>query len=225
MLEVKNIDKHKGEEKVLDNLSLELRENEINVILGPSGCGKTTLTRIILGLEEQDSGNISIEGNVSPVFQEPRLLEWKSVEENLEIVERLSSEESAERSDVLKNIGMYDERRKMPSEISGGMKQRVAFGRALMKKPDILILDEPFNSLDFKSKIKLQEIIAKTVENKGMNVLYVTHDLESAVRLGDKIIILSEKPSDVRKILHASDYEKEEKLRAAISETYLKGSF
>lgn len=221
MIQAENIHKKIGNLQVLDGVSFEVDTTKTHVILGPSGCGKTTLIKILTGLMEADKGSVNIQGRPGIVFQEPRLLPWKTLEENLKVVKKLNKENSGDADTVLKSIGMYDSRKKYPDEISGGMKQRISFGRALMTSPDVLILDEPFNSLDFKAKAELQDIIKNKIEDRKIKTVYVTHDLESALKVGDKIISLSEKPSSILDIFDANNFNSVEEFRERISQIYL----
>jgi len=181
---------------LLDKISLSLRPGEIVSIVGTNGSGKSTLLNLVAGFLQPVSGSISITpGKVSMVFQDIGLLEWKTVMENVELSLLSSDLQPIERkkmaSSALKLLGVLAAKHKFPKELSGGMKQRVAIARAIAPNPKILLLDEPFSSLDWATKHNLQKELLKIIKRKNIGVLLVSHDLAEARFLSDKIFLLS----------------------------------
>lgn len=194
---------HKYERQiVIDNISFNVQPGEIICLTGPSGCGKTTLLKIIAGLIPAKSGIIDNQFNTtSYVFQEPRLLPWRTCLENISFglkVKKISFEKRRYIAlKLAKELGIYQAIDRYPHQLSGGMQQRVALGRALAIEPDFLILDEPFSSLDIGRRRQLQDLILQLLNTRNLAILLVSHDLAEAVRLGNKIIILSTSPSKI----------------------------
>ncbi len=198
-----NITKNYEDLKVLDGINLNVERLKINCILGPSGCGKTTLLKLISGILEPDEGCIEkIKGEISYIFQEDNLIPWKTVYDNIDFVLKnklKSSERKIIINTYLENLDMKEYSHFYPSKLSGGMRQKVSIGRAFAYNSELLIMDEPFKSLDLNSKniiikdfLKLQKLYPKTV-------ILVTHDVEEACILGDRIFILSNKPTKIKK--------------------------
>jgi len=201
-----------GKLDVLDDLNLSIKRNEFISILGPSGCGKTTLLKVIGGIEPNHSeftGTVSV-NNLSPkafkengqvgfAFQNPVLLEWLTVADNVKLPLKLLSIPNAEETitEALDTIGMSDFRSAYPSELSGGMKQRVNMARTLVHNPKLLLLDEPFGSLDEVSRLQLNYELRKIVKSGNYTTLLVTHSLREALILSDRIFILSNRPGSV----------------------------
>ena len=193
MAEFKNITKKYGSKTVLNNFSLELKKNSPTVIMGESGCGKTTLLRIAAGLEKADSGEFISNGeHVAVMFQEPRLLPWRNALENVLAVLPKDSRILAEKHLASTGLDLNTDCRKYPSELSGGMKQRVAFARFLAyaeaTNASLLILDEPFSALDDETAEKMASILRSFAENKTL--LVVSHDESDATNLGANVIDL-----------------------------------
>lgn len=188
LVEIKNLTKKYGSVTVLDNFELSLQDNSKTVLMGDSGRGKTTLLRIISGLEKADEGTIRIDGNMAYMFQEPRLLPWKSTLDNVKAF--LPKEHHALAEKYLSLVGLGDALKKHPSELSGGMAQRVAFARFLAyadaSDAKILLLDEPFSALDTNSARAMIELLISASENRIL--LLVTHDPHQAEAIGDRII-------------------------------------
>ncbi len=183
--------------RAVDSLSLELEEGEITTVLGPSGSGKTTLLRLAAGLERPDSGRVERrEGaRLGFVFQEPRLLPFLSVEGNiaLGLGSRGQDREGGERVlEVMELLGLLPHRRALPSQLSGGIAQRAALGRALVRDPGLLLMDEPFSALDAPLRGRLQEELLAILERRRTSVLFVTHDIAEALYLGDRVLVLRE---------------------------------
>lgn len=208
LLEFKNVNKSffdtKKETKVLDNLSFDLLENEKIAIVGPSGCGKSTILNLASGLLTQDSGEIIRNGNIGYMFQTDNLFEWRTIYKNitlgLEIKGKVSKEQKEKILELLNKYGLLDFKDKHPSELSGGMRQRVALIRTLVLNPDILLLDEPFSALDAQTKLMVNDDIYDIVTKENKSVIMVTHDISEAIAFSDKVIVLNPRPSNVKKI-------------------------
>jgi NitT/TauT family transport system ATP-binding protein len=186
-----------GTLRVLEDLSITLADGEVVALVGPSGCGKTTLLRIIVGLERDFEGkvNLRMRGNVGFVFQEPRLLPWRTVEENVRLT--APSVSAAVLDALFTTLGLTEHRRHYPGELSLGLARRVALARALAVEPDLLILDEPFVSLDAALATRLRSELIELVSRRPVTTLLVTHDLDEAVELADRVILLSPSPARV----------------------------
>jgi ABC-type nitrate/sulfonate/bicarbonate transport system ATPase subunit len=182
---------------VLEDFSITLTHGEVVAIVGPSGCGKTTLLRIIVGLERDFEGKVDLpaRGNVGIVFQEPRLLPWRTVEENVRLAAPLAS--GAMLDALFATLGLAEHRRHYPGELSLGLARRVALARALAVEPDLLILDEPFVSLDAALAARLRGELVELVSRRPVTTLLVTHDLDEAVLLADRVILLSASPARI----------------------------
>jgi ABC-type nitrate/sulfonate/bicarbonate transport system ATPase subunit len=182
---------------VLANLSFALEEGETGALIGPSGCGKSTLMRILAGLDRDFEGSVHIptHGRVGMVFQEPRLLPWRSVEDNVRLAAPDASE--AEVAALFAALGLSDHRTHFPGELSVGLARRTALARAFAVRPTLLLLDEPFVSLDAPLARQLQRDLATLVESRSMVTVLVTHDLDEAIALADRIFVLSARPAHV----------------------------
>ena len=190
MVEFKNISKKYGESNIFEDFSLSLKKGSKTVIMGDSGSGKTTLLRLAMGLERPDSGNISIDGTIAVMFQEPRLLPWRTALENIRAV--LKKEHLHLADKYLLAVGLEGDGEKKPRELSGGMAQRVSFARFLAyaeeTEADILLLDEPFSALDDGTGEKMLSLLKDF--SVGKTVLMVTHDKRDAESFADTIIRL-----------------------------------
>ncbi|MCF4114280.1 ATP-binding cassette domain-containing protein [Dethiosulfovibrio acidaminovorans] len=162
------------------------------VVLGKSGCGKTTMLRLMAGLAPPSSGKIVMKGgrSVGVVFQEPRLMPWLSVRKNVELVLDKATENTGRIEEILRQVGLSYFENAMPSQLSGGMSQRVALARALAYEPEILLMDEPFGALDYFTRRKLQQDLSLLVEKRGLTVVLVTHDVEEAIFLASRIVVM-----------------------------------
>ena len=190
--------------KALADLTLHLETGLVGAIVGPSGCGKTTLLRLIAGLDHDFAGTISLPagGRLAMVFQEPRLLPWRNVEANIRIA--APDLDDAELSDLLAALSLSAHRHHFPGELSLGLARRVALLRALAVHPDILLLDEPFASLDAAMAERLLQEISALVTARAVTTVLVTHDVETAIRLADRIFVLSPRPARVLATLAVS---------------------
>ena len=190
-----------GASIVLDNVSLSIAEGEFVCLLGASGCGKTTLLNLIAGLDEPTSGTITATGRTSLIFQEPALFPWLTAGKNIELALKASGVERSKRKEKAQELlhlvhldRSYDQR---PHELSGGMKQRVAIARALAQESKILLLDEPFAALDAITRDFLHEEISRVWKERGLTIVFVTHNVREAVRLGQRVLLLSSRPGRV----------------------------
>ncbi len=196
-IQVRQIDKKFDNIQVYRDFSLEFPENSVTAILGPSGCGKTTLLNILAGLVRVDSGTVTTEPEISYLFQEPRLLPWLSLRENIALVlkDKQPAEQSARRiADCLTATGLAAYADYLPNLVSGGMKQRAALARAFVYPSRLLLMDEPFKSQDLKTRHLLIELFLKLWRAESRTVVTVTHDIQEALRLGNQVVVLSEKP-------------------------------
>jgi sulfonate transport system ATP-binding protein len=200
-----------GEVNALQGIDLNIREGEFVCIVGSSGCGKSTLLRIISGLENGFSGEVRIGGTKiggpgldrGMVFQEHRLIPWLTVEQNVAF--GLNGMESGKRervvSEHLELVGLTGFAKALPHQLSGGMSQRVAIARALVNNPQLLLLDEPFGALDALTRIQLQQEILRIWEVERTTMVLVTHDIDEAIYLGDRVVIMSSRPGTIKKIV------------------------
>lgn len=185
ILEVQNICKtyqaKNGEVKALENINFSVEKGEYISIIGPSGCGKSTLLSIIAGLEPKTDGEIYIEGKVGYMLQKDNLLEWRTIYKNvllgLEIQKELTEENKMYAINLLKKYGLYEFKDKYPTQLSGGMRQRVALIRTLAIRPNILLLDEAFSALDYQTRLMVTEDIYKILKQENITAVMVTHDI------------------------------------------------
>ena len=189
-------------------------------IIGPSGCGKSTLLSIIASLEEKTSGKLYIDGEESNgitskigyMLQKDSLLEWRSIYKNvifgLEIKKINTPENRKYVEELLKKYHLYEFKDKYPSQLSGGMRQRVALIRTLAIKPKILLLDEAFSAIDYQTRLMVTKDIYNIIKNENVTTLMVTHDISEAISMSDRIVVLSERPATV-KTIHTIDFEME----------------
>jgi ABC-type nitrate/sulfonate/bicarbonate transport system ATPase subunit len=202
-----------GELRVHDRVRFEVYENEFLCVCGQSGCGKTTLLDILSGLLKPSQGQVLIDGNpvdpkkqkISFVFQEPSNLPWLTVSDNVATGLRIKKYPEGEVrrivDDIIGVVGLRGYEKYYPHQISGGMKQRVAIARAFATDADVILMDEPFVSLDQHTREKMQQEILNIWEHRKRTVIFVTHNLEEAVFLGDRVVILSNKPAQVKDVI------------------------
>lgn len=213
IVEIHNLTKvfktNETEVTALQDINLEIEEGTFLSIIGGSGCGKSTLLRIIGGLETQYEGELLVDGKrvEKPsrekgfIFQDHRLLPWLSVKENIRF--SLPSDQKKNDDLIQENIdlvGLTGFENSLPKELSGGMAQRVAIARALANRPQILLLDEPFGALDAITKIHLQEQMLKIWEKEKITMILVTHDIDEAIYLGKKVVVMSPRPGQIKRI-------------------------
>ena len=189
---------------VVDGLDLEIQPGKFTVLIGPSGCGKTTILRMIGGLVDRGAGEITFSSGTPTTgfcFQEPRLLPWRSVRSNvglpLELARASHSQRTQAVDEAMKLVGLSDASDRLPSALSGGMMMRTALARSLVMNPDLLLLDEPFGSLDEVTRFRLDEEVSSLVRERGVTVLLVTHSISEAVFLADEIVVLSSRPARI----------------------------
>jgi len=188
--------------KVLGPIDLTVENGEFICLLGPTGCGKTTLLRIISGLEQADSGKINRGmGRLGYVFQQGALFPWMNIESNvmfpLKATGMAGSLCRLKAEEILDLVGLYEFRKSFPHELSGGMQQRTALARGLVTSPDLLLLDEPFASLDTRTGINLQEMLRNLCRRLSTTVIFVTHNIEEAVYLSDRIVVMGHRPGRI----------------------------
>lgn len=214
-LELRGVTKHfhtrQGKLHVLDQIQLEVRRGEFLCLLGPSGCGKSTLFNIVAGLEEPDAGTVLLEGRpvTGPgpdrvvVFQDGALFPWLTVRGNVEFGLKLQNLPAAERrervDDALEMVRLSRFADSLIHELSGGMRQRVAIARALVMQPRVLLMDEPFAALDAQTRNIMHEELQRIWARTGKTIIFVTHNVAEAVRLGDRVVVLSFRPGRIKR--------------------------
>ncbi|MGG4035922.1 ABC transporter ATP-binding protein [Paenibacillus cisolokensis] len=216
-IEIENLSKvyqgRAGAVTALQNTQLTIGQNEFVCVVGPSGCGKTTLLNIIAGLENPTTGTVKVENQIvtgpgkerGVVFQQYALFPWKTVLKNVEFGLKLrgfGAKERKERAEkYLELVGLKDFANAYPKELSGGMKQRVAIARAYAVEPEVLLMDEPFGALDAQTRAQLQEELLKTWEKEKRTIFFITHDVEEAVILAQRVIIMSARPGRIKEMI------------------------
>jgi ABC-type nitrate/sulfonate/bicarbonate transport system ATPase subunit len=197
----------------LEGIDVEIAADEFLTILGPSGCGKTTLLNIVAGFEQATSGDVRLDGNPIPgpgpdrgvVFQEYALFPWLTVEQNIEFGPRERRVSKAERRNrvrrLIASIGLSGFERRYPQELSGGMRQRVALGRVLVNDPKILLMDEPFAALDAQTRTLMQDELLRVWSRERRTVLFITHNIEEAILLGDRVVVMTARPGRIKEIV------------------------
>jgi NitT/TauT family transport system ATP-binding protein len=212
-VQVHNLTKFYGKLQVIDNISLEVNRGEFVSIVGPSGCGKTTLLKIIGGLTKPSSGEVLLdglppiqrrrEGYLGFVFQNPVLLPWRTLEQNVRLPLEVLHQNgfSTERiGRVLDMLGLSGFENAYPKQLSGGMQQRAALARVLLYEPSLLLMDEPFGAVDEITRSRLNFELLKVWEEFQMTVLFVTHALDEAILLSDRVVLLSQRPAKIDQI-------------------------
>jgi sulfonate transport system ATP-binding protein len=195
----------------LEDINLHITPGEFTCLVGGSGCGKTTLLRIIAGLEGAYGGSVMLGGNriAGPgldrgiVFQEHRLLPWLTVEKNVAfgISDLAADERSARVTQYIELVGLRGFEQSYPHQLSGGMAQRVAIARALVSHPQLLLLDEPFGALDALTRIRMQQELLRIWQAKQTTMIFVTHDIDEAIYLADRIVIMSPRPGTIKRVI------------------------
>jgi NitT/TauT family transport system ATP-binding protein len=203
----------RGETVALKGVDLELAENEFVTLVGTSGCGKSTLLSIVAGLDQPSEGKANIDGDTitSPgldrgvVFQNYTLLPWLNAQQNVEFALKAAGKTSSDARDIAKShlhlVGLDGFEHAFPSELSGGMKQRVAIARALSYRPRMLLMDEPFGALDALTRHHLQELLTQIWEQHRLTVLFITHDVEEAVYLSDRVAVMTNRPGRIKALI------------------------
>jgi NitT/TauT family transport system ATP-binding protein len=187
--------------RALDQVSLEVPPGEFTCLIGASGCGKSTLLSLAAGLEQPTSGTVSVSGRVALMFQEPALFPWLSAAGNVEVALRARGVSRAERrqrtAELIETVHLGGFGGKRPHELSGGMRQRVALARALAQDADVLLMDEPFGALDAMTRDLLHDELDRVRAGRQLTIVFVTHNVREAVRLGDRVVVLSSRPGRV----------------------------
>ncbi len=213
-LTVAKLRKRYGDLPVIGGVDIEVGASEIVAVVGPSGCGKSTLLRLIAGLDTRYSGEIKVadtlvcgpDPRVGLVFQEPRLFPWLTVAQNVAFGLRDATAPHARElvGDTLETMGLTPFASALPKQLSGGMAQRAALARALVTEPQVLLLDEPFSSLDAFTRMRLQDHLIAAWRRYRPTLVLVTHDLDEAVYLADRVVLLSERPGRVQDVLRVA---------------------
>lgn len=202
-----------GETTALSHISFTLMPGEFLAIVGPSGCGKSTLLHLICGLLEAEQGTILMDGapilqqtsRIGYMLQKDHLLEWRSIYKNvllgLEIRGEVTPEKKALVEKMLETYGLDKFKNARPSQLSGGMRQRAALIRTLALKPDLLLLDEPFSALDYQTRLNVSDDIGRILKKEHKPAILVTHDISEAISMADRVIILSDRPAQIKKIV------------------------
>lgn len=206
---IENISKKYGESKIIEDISLHVDEGEIISILGPSGSGKSTLFNIITGLTNEYSGKIVINGKISYMQQKDLLLPYKNIIDNVSLPLLINNEKKIRARERVKKyfeeFGLEGYEYNYPSELSGGMRQRVNFLRTFINSKDLMLLDEPFAALDSITKSKMQEWLINVKRKFNSTILLITHDIDEAIKLSNRIYLLSDKPAKVKKEFNLKD--------------------
>ena len=211
LLKIKELSKNYLTKKqvicAIKNINLLIKENQFIALVGPSGCGKSTILSIIGGLEKKSSGQINFMKKnlkVGYMFQEDALFPWLNVLDNCMLGLKIQNKENKENKKyvktLLKKYGLSSFEKSYPKELSGGMRQRVALIRTLATKPDILLLDEPFSALDYQTRITVSDDVFKIIKQEKKTALMVSHDINEAISMADKVIVLSNRPSIIKNV-------------------------
>lgn len=213
MIDIRGVERRFGTVQALDPVDLTVRRGEFVSIVGPSGCGKSTLLELVAGLQVPDAGSIAISGDsvtgprdaTSIIFQDAALLPWRSVLDNvafgLESRGASRAERHARARELVEIVGLVGFENARPAQLSGGMRQRVAIARCLSMDPDLILADEPFGALDEQTRLLMAAELLRVVERLSCSVLFVTHSLQEAVLLSDRVVVMSARPGRVLEVL------------------------
>lgn len=212
LLEINNLSKiyhnKQGELLALKDISFDVKKDEFISVVGPSGCGKSTILSILANMMESSSGNINFfvkKPKIGYMLQEDCLFPWRTVLDNatlgLEIKGLLNENSKKETINLLRKYGLGDFINSYPSSLSGGLKQRVALIRTLALSPDLLLLDEPFSALDYQTRLTLSDDLKQIIESEKKTAIMVTHDIAEAISMSDKVIIITNRPGSIKKII------------------------
>lgn len=232
MLSIQNLKVKYGNTVALSDFSLSIKKGEIYSLIGPSGCGKSTLLKVLCGIIKSYEGEISFDGKffntrgiaIGYVPQQYGLLEWKTVKENIFLPYRLNTAKmlnESEVSEIIDSLEIADLQDRYPSQLSGGQKQRVALARAFISQPDVLLMDEPFSSLDTFTSEASQRLFLRLWEKYKVTTLFITHNIHEAVSIGEHIVVMSKSPGKIvhqvdNPLFNVSEYQ-EEKLKFVAS--------
>lgn len=212
-VEVKNLTKKFGDLLVLDNMNFSIKKNEFVCVVGPTGCGKTTFLNCLTKIYDTTEGEIYIDNdpanprkhNISFVFQEPSALPWLTVKENLEYglkIKKIPQDIIDQRVEkIIKLMGLQDVVNSYPRELSVSVEQRIIIGRSFAMEPDLLLMDEPYGQMDIKMRFYLEDEVIRLWKELGSTVVFITHNIEEAVYLAERVIILSNKPAKIKEEL------------------------
>jgi NitT/TauT family transport system ATP-binding protein len=201
ILQLNNVTRSFGAVEVLQPLDIEIARGEFVAVVGPSGCGKTTLLNLLSGFDEPSSGKITRSGRMRMVYQNDGLFPWLTVRENIALgLRHLKDEPELQRQlkELIALIKLEGFETHHPHKLSGGMRQRVEIARALAGETDVLLLDEPFSALDYLTRLRMRQELARLLDERPRTVVLVTHDIEEATQLADRVIVFSERPAKVR---------------------------
>ena len=197
-----NVSKSYNNTLVLEDINIKVNEGELVTILGPSGSGKSTIFNIITNLTQKDNGNVYIDGKISYMQQKDLLLPYKTIIDNVSLPLILNKENKKNAQEIVrpyfKEFGLEGYEDKYPSELSGGMKQRANFLRTFINSNDLMLLDEPFGALDSITKTNMQKWLLNVREKFNSTIILITHDIEEAITLSDRIYLISQKPSSIK---------------------------
>jgi ABC-type nitrate/sulfonate/bicarbonate transport system ATPase subunit len=204
----KSFPTHQGALPVLQAVDLRIEQGSFVALLGPSGCGKSTLLRLVGGLEQPSDGAVTlgkrpvetVDPRCAMVFQEPRLFPWKTVAENVAIGARRRADTPAPAA-LLQLVGLSGFEESYPHQLSGGMAQRAALARALIGRPEVLLLDEPFAALDALTRMQMQDLLVAACRSAGATVVMVTHDIDEALYLADRVVLMAPRPTFVQRVI------------------------
>ena len=200
MLKLEHISKSFSGLQVIEDFNLTVNDREIVALIGPSGCGKSTLLHMISGLREQDSGTIQgAEGRLSYMFQSARLLPWRTVWENIRLVREDAPDEEIQ--SLIDAVGLKGFERYYPAQLSGGMAKRCALARCFHYGGDLLLMDEPFQGLDYGLRMEMLRMLISIWEKNKQSILFVTHEIDEALTVATRIAVLSERPATVKEII------------------------
>ena len=209
-VEVKNLTKKFGDLLVLDDMSFNIRKGEFVCVVGPTGCGKSTFLNCLTRIHMPTAGDIYIDGvpadprkhNISFVFQEPSALPWQTVEQNIAYglkIKKVPKDEIDRRvNQILDLMGLQESRKSYPGELSVSAEQRIIIGRSFAMQPDLLLMDEPYGQMDVKMRFYLEDEVVRLWKELGSTVIFITHNIEEAVYLAEKVLILTNKPAKIK---------------------------
>jgi NitT/TauT family transport system ATP-binding protein len=204
-LVLENVSHSYGAVSVLKDLNLVVNQGEVVVLVGPSGCGKTTILNLLSGYIEPVSGTIQREGIIRTVYQDDGLFPWLTVSENITIGLRAvtdAAQREKELRELVDLIHLEGFENHYPHQLSGGMRQRVELARVLAGDSDILLMDEPFSALDYQTRLRMRRELVRVLEKRPRTIVFVTHDIEEAAQLADRVLVLSNRPATISRELH-----------------------
>lgn len=203
-LSLVNVTHGYGEVRVVNHLSLHVNAGEIVVLVGPSGCGKTTILNLLSGYIKPESGQVTREGVIRTVYQKDGLFPWLTVVENISLGLRSIQDEAwrkKELQELVRLIHLEGFENHYPHQLSGGMRQRVELARVLAGESDILLMDEPFSALDYQTRLRMRMELVRLLEQRPRTIVFVTHDIEEAAQLADRVLVLSNRPATISREL------------------------